>query len=51
MSGNLVIYLIPPRYLCKVDNFLFKIARDAACADGPRERWTGAAANMAFPLI
>ena len=26
MSGNLVIYLIPPRYLCKVDNFLFKIA-------------------------
>lgn len=27
ISGNPHIYLIPPRYVCKVDNFLFfKIA-------------------------
>jgi hypothetical protein len=25
MSDNLVIYLIPPRYICKIYNFLFKI--------------------------
>jgi hypothetical protein len=24
--SNFVIYLIPPRYMCKVDNFFFKTA-------------------------